>query len=176
MIQRIKSLAQINDEARRLLYHELGVVDAIRFFNQFTTGHGDYTRDRDRWQEGLTVEQIVKEIEDRRDPELRDGNRSGPALTTKQLRILKYLRSRREWSTRREMEETCGRKGFSKALGAPTAGTPKAGTLESLGYVKRRDRSPPFTYKITETGKKALSIYERERGRSHVQGRSRTSG
>jgi hypothetical protein len=176
MIQRIKSLAQINDEARRLLYHELGVVDAIRFFNQFTTGHGDYTRDRDSWQEGLTVEQIVKEIEDRRDRESRDEERSAPALTPKQLRILEFLRSRREWSTRREMEEACGRKGFSKALGAPTAGTPKVGTLEALGYAKRRDRSPPFAYKITETGKKALSIYEREHGTSHVQGRSKSSG
>jgi len=66
MIQRKKTMAQINDEARHILYRELGVVDAIRFFNQFTLGHGDYSHDRDQWQEGLTVDQIAKEIESQR--------------------------------------------------------------------------------------------------------------
>ncbi len=41
-------------------------------------------------------------------------------LSTKQLRILKVLSEARGWVTRQEMEDTTGKKGFSKALGAPT--------------------------------------------------------
>ena len=84
-------------------------------------------------------------------------------LTPKQLRILKCLQSARGWTTRREMEEQAGRKGFSAALGAPTRRI-RPGTLEQLGYVERRDLSPPFEYRLTEKGERALSNFERLNG------------
>jgi hypothetical protein len=65
--------------------------------------------------------------------------------------------------TRRDMEDRAGRKGFSAALGAPTRRI-KPGTLEQLGYVERRDLVPPFEYRLTELGDRALSEYERVHG------------
>jgi hypothetical protein len=64
MIQRVKSMSQLNEEARQLLIRELGVGDAIRFFGQFDTGSGNYATDRDQWQAGLTVEQIASDIKE----------------------------------------------------------------------------------------------------------------
>jgi len=61
------------------------------------------------------------------------------------------------------MEERAGSKGYSRALGAPMRGI-RAGTLEHLGFVERRDKSTPFEYRITETGERALSEYESENG------------
>lgn len=76
-----------------------------------------------------------------------------PKLTPKQLRILQYLSSAIGWTTRKQMEDTAGPKGFSKALGAPTHGEPDAGTLEALGLVERADGPPPFSYRITALGR-----------------------
>lgn len=85
-------------------------------------------------------------------------------LTPKQLRILKVLSARGAWMTRAEMEEEAGRKGFSLSLGAPTAGEVRPASLERLGYVERRDMTPPFAYRLTLAGRQALEGYEREHG------------
>jgi hypothetical protein len=85
-------------------------------------------------------------------------------LSPKQLRILKVLHSERGWVTRVQMEEQAGRKGFSKALGAPTGGGVRPGSLEQLGYVVRRDLTRPFVYRITELGERALAKNERDYG------------
>jgi hypothetical protein len=63
-----------------------------------------------------------------------------PRLTSKQVRILEFLQANPGWSTRAEMEVATGRKW--------------------LGYVERRDDSQPFAYRITDRGKRALSINE----------------
>lgn len=85
-------------------------------------------------------------------------------MTPKQHRILKILNGVGDWLTRKEMEEQAGKKGFSKALGAPTKGKPKPGTLEYLKYVERRNQEKPFEYRITKSGEQALAEYEREHG------------
>jgi hypothetical protein len=66
MIQRTQSLAELNARAWRVLIDRLGVADALRFIGQFDMGSGNYATDRDAWQEGLTVEQVVADIERRR--------------------------------------------------------------------------------------------------------------
>ncbi len=43
MIAETQPLTEITQEALRLLYRELGLVNTIRFLNQFTTGFGNYT-------------------------------------------------------------------------------------------------------------------------------------
>jgi hypothetical protein len=43
MITGLRPLIEINQQAIRLLYKELGVVDAVRFLKQFTQGYGNYT-------------------------------------------------------------------------------------------------------------------------------------
>ena len=61
-----KSLDELNVQAWRRLVDHLGVVDALRFLGQFDMGSGDYATDRDAWQAGLTVEQIVADIKRRK--------------------------------------------------------------------------------------------------------------
>lgn len=63
MTVKIKTLAEINDEALKLLYKHLGPVDAIRFLNQYTHGFGDYAKKREHYLEGVTLEHIFKGIE-----------------------------------------------------------------------------------------------------------------
>ncbi len=58
----MKSLAEINQRAIQLLYRELGVVDAVRFLRQFTTGYGDYTKERDELFAGKNLQEILAEM------------------------------------------------------------------------------------------------------------------
>lgn len=85
-------------------------------------------------------------------------------LSPKQLRILKILHGAGGWLIRAQMEKQAGRKGFSLALGAPTRGEVKPGSLEHLGYVERRNLTTPFQYRITDLGERALAEYEQEHG------------
>jgi hypothetical protein len=57
-----KSLMAITEEAIRVLCKESGVVNTVRFLNQFTTGNGNYTEQRDQLFDGATVSKIVSEI------------------------------------------------------------------------------------------------------------------
>ncbi|MCS7289891.1 MAG: hypothetical protein NZ699_12240 [Roseiflexus sp.] len=66
MTTEVKPLAEINQQAIRLLYRELGVVNAVRFLKQFTTGFGDYTKERDVLFGDKTLDEIVSDIEQRR--------------------------------------------------------------------------------------------------------------
>ncbi len=65
MSTEVKPLVEINRQAIRLLYRELGVADAVRFLRQFTAGFGDYTKERDMLFGQKTLEEIVGEIEAR---------------------------------------------------------------------------------------------------------------
>ncbi|MFQ5604920.1 MAG: hypothetical protein ACE5HS_16755 [bacterium] len=62
----IKPLNEITNEATRLLYRELGVVNTLRFLNQFTIGHGNYTEERDQLFTGLSLDDIISEIKQMR--------------------------------------------------------------------------------------------------------------
>ena len=63
----IKPLVEINQQAIHLLYHEPGVIDAVRFIKQFTAGFGNYTQERDMLFGSKTLDEIVNEIEKRRE-------------------------------------------------------------------------------------------------------------
>lgn len=58
----LKPLAEVTQEAIRVLIQELGPVDTVRFVNQFTVGYGNYTEERRRLFAGMTLEEIVSEI------------------------------------------------------------------------------------------------------------------
>ena len=60
------TLAELNTSAIRLLCREMGVVNTARFIQQFTTGYGNYTEERDQIIGDLTVDEIVAEIKERR--------------------------------------------------------------------------------------------------------------
>ncbi len=57
---------RIREKGIEALLEALGPVGMIRFLQQLDSGSGDYTRDRKRLHAGLTLEQIVKEIRERR--------------------------------------------------------------------------------------------------------------
>ncbi|MBU4226306.1 MAG: hypothetical protein KKC71_10885 [Chloroflexi bacterium] len=68
MIMEVKPLAEVNQQAIRLLYQELGVVNAVRFLKQFTVGFGNYTQEREALFGHKTLDEILNEIEQRRKP------------------------------------------------------------------------------------------------------------
>lgn len=59
---RLPSLPELRRRGFEVLVRELGAANALRFLHLYGTGQGDYTRDRDRWLSGLTIEQIEEEI------------------------------------------------------------------------------------------------------------------
>lgn len=67
MIVELKPLAEVTSRAIEVLARELGTADAVRFINQFTTGHGNYTAERDALFDGVTLGQIISEIKQSRD-------------------------------------------------------------------------------------------------------------
>jgi len=47
------------------LVKTLGIVDAIRFIQQYDSGSGDYTQERHQWLDQLTMDDILHDIETR---------------------------------------------------------------------------------------------------------------
>lgn len=68
MIADVRPLVEINQSAIRLLYQELGVVDAVRFLRQFTPGLGNYTQERKVLFGNKSLDDIVSDIEQGRKP------------------------------------------------------------------------------------------------------------
>ena len=64
-----KPLAQITQEAIQILYEKLGIVDTVRFLNQFTIGYGDYTAERDALFADITLDDILTNIKRERKQE-----------------------------------------------------------------------------------------------------------
>jgi hypothetical protein len=58
----MKPLAEITQDAIRVLCQELGIVNTIRFVNQFTIGYGNYTEEREELFADLTMDDIVTAI------------------------------------------------------------------------------------------------------------------
>jgi len=66
MISDMRPLIEVNQQAIRLLYKELGVVDAVRFLRQFIQGYGNYTQERENLFADKSLEDIIDEIENQR--------------------------------------------------------------------------------------------------------------
>ncbi len=66
MIAEMRPLTEITVEALRLLYKELGIVNTIRFLQQFTNGLGNYTEDRAALFADQTLDDVIKQIKERR--------------------------------------------------------------------------------------------------------------
>jgi hypothetical protein len=45
-----------------VLYRELGLVDTVRFINQFTHGFGNYTEERRKLLENQTFQEAIADI------------------------------------------------------------------------------------------------------------------
>lgn len=62
MMATTKPLAEVTQEAIRVLYREIGIVNTVRFLNQFTAGYGNYTEEREHLFGHLTLDEILAEI------------------------------------------------------------------------------------------------------------------
>ena len=62
----IQPISDVTRRATNVLVKELGVVDTIRFLNQFRAGAGNYTLERHKLFEGMSVKDIVGEIKEQR--------------------------------------------------------------------------------------------------------------
>ena len=54
--------------ALAVLKRELGLDGLARFLRLYRSGAGDYTRDRHRWLDGATIQEIMAEVERRDNP------------------------------------------------------------------------------------------------------------
>lgn len=59
-------LSEITNRAKSALIQELGVVDTLRFLNQFRAGSGDYTAEREQLFKGESVKSIIASIKAQR--------------------------------------------------------------------------------------------------------------
>ena len=62
----MKPLAEVTQEAIRILCKEMGLVNTVRFVNQFTVGYGNYTEEREQLFADLTLDDIIAEIRRRK--------------------------------------------------------------------------------------------------------------
>ena len=45
---------------------KLGPLGMVRFLQQFETGRGDYTKERDQWLKDMDIQEIVSELKNKR--------------------------------------------------------------------------------------------------------------
>jgi hypothetical protein len=66
MSVQLQPIALLTQRATEALIRELGVVDTIRFLNQFRAGSGNYTAEREKLFQGLSVNDIAAQIKSQR--------------------------------------------------------------------------------------------------------------
>ncbi len=66
MSTHIPPLSELNQQVTDTLIREVGVVDTIRFLNQFRTGSGDYTAEREGLFQGMALKDILNGMKARR--------------------------------------------------------------------------------------------------------------
>ena len=59
-------LAELSQHAIHVLAREMGVVNTMRFLNQFVTGPGNYTQERDTLFQDVSLDDVLSHI--RRSP------------------------------------------------------------------------------------------------------------
>jgi len=62
MITQTKNLSEITQQSIEVLFKEVGIANTIRFLNQFSTGYGNYTEEREQLFEDLTLNEILAQL------------------------------------------------------------------------------------------------------------------
>lgn len=57
-----RPISEISRHATHILFKEMGIVETIRFLNQFSVGRGDYTKDRKKWLDKITMDDAIAQI------------------------------------------------------------------------------------------------------------------
>jgi hypothetical protein len=58
-----KTLDEIRRAGLAALERELGQVDTVRFLQQFEKGEGDYTEDHHQWLDGVSMDDLLRDLE-----------------------------------------------------------------------------------------------------------------
>jgi len=66
MIVDATNLYQIRQIGIEILNRELGPVAMVRFLQQYERGYGDYSKERHKWIDKISVSDIVEQIKNRR--------------------------------------------------------------------------------------------------------------
>ena len=66
MSNSIQPISELSERAKRALVQELGVVDTMRFLNQFRAGNGNYTAEREQLFKDESVRSIAASIKSQR--------------------------------------------------------------------------------------------------------------
>ncbi len=66
MTHQVLSDPEVRRAGLEALSERLGPAGLIRFLRMFDPGRGDYTAERHKWLDGLTVDDIIRSIEERR--------------------------------------------------------------------------------------------------------------
>jgi hypothetical protein len=57
-----RPISEVSRQATHILFREMGVVDTIRFLNQFSIGCGDYTKEREKWLADISLDDAIAQI------------------------------------------------------------------------------------------------------------------
>ncbi len=66
MVVQTRPLAEVTQNAIRVLCRELGLADTMRFVGQFTVGYGDYTAEREELFKDMSLDDMIAGIKQRR--------------------------------------------------------------------------------------------------------------
>lgn len=61
-----RPISEISRRATQILFKEMGVIDTIRFLNQFSIGQGDYTKKREKWLGDISLDDAISQIKAKR--------------------------------------------------------------------------------------------------------------
>ena len=62
-----RPISEISRRATHILFKEMGVVETIRFLNQFSIGRGDYTKEREKWLGDISMDDAISQIRTERE-------------------------------------------------------------------------------------------------------------
>jgi hypothetical protein len=57
-----RPISEISRRATHTLNKEMGIVETIRFLNQFSVGQGDYTKNREKWLGDISLDDAISQI------------------------------------------------------------------------------------------------------------------
>ena len=72
---------EIQRQGFEALVDKLGVAGTFRFIGMYYRGSGDYTKERHKWLDGITVDELADRIEKRQAENARKKSRKQPPRT-----------------------------------------------------------------------------------------------
>ena len=57
-----RPISEISRRATHILFREMGIVETIRFLNQFSIGRGNYTKEREKWLGDISLDDAISQI------------------------------------------------------------------------------------------------------------------